>query len=211
MSKKKTFSLTWSCTECKYGGPSDGPGLAAWKRGYSLLHGGFPSKFWSSRVAACALSEDDIPGASLAGREPATLKNEEHRLWLKCRGDSLKGFENQTHLAWIRYKNYSELIQFLFSSIEDWRLYKVWPWSEHCRSRSEQDLHEKETTQRSGEQRHQFECFRWITTEVSIWWLVYRSHQNAKNLHSRRNEWTYIKVKEKYWLQHPHPLYFNEC
>ena len=98
-----------------------------------------------------------------------------------------------------------------FSSIEDWRLYKVWPWSEHCRSRSEQDLHEKETTQRSGEQRHQFECFRWITTEVSIWWLVYRSHQNAKNLHSRRNEWTYIKVKEKYWLQHPHPLYFNEC
>ena len=98
-----------------------------------------------------------------------------------------------------------------FSSIEDWRLYKVWPWWEHCRSRSEQDLHEKETTQRSGEQRHQFECFRWITTEVSIWWLVYRSHQNAKNLHSRRNEWTYIKVKEKYWLQHPHPLYFNEC
>ena len=37
------------------------------------------------------LTEDDIPGASLAGRNPSSLKNEELRFWLRCRGDSLKG------------------------------------------------------------------------------------------------------------------------
>ena len=31
------------------------------------------------------LTEDDIPGASLAGRNPSSLKNEELRLWLRCR------------------------------------------------------------------------------------------------------------------------------
>ena len=37
------------------------------------------------------LTEDDIPGASLAGRNPSSLKNEELKFWLRCRGDSLKG------------------------------------------------------------------------------------------------------------------------
>ena len=37
------------------------------------------------------LTEDDIAGASLAGRNPSSLKNEELRFWLRCRGDSLKG------------------------------------------------------------------------------------------------------------------------
>ena len=36
------------------------------------------------------LTEDDIPGASLAGRNPSSLKNEELRFWLRCREDSLK-------------------------------------------------------------------------------------------------------------------------
>ena len=49
-------------------------------------------------MAACALSEDDIPGASLAGREPATLKNEELRFWLKRHGDSLKGLKTKALL-----------------------------------------------------------------------------------------------------------------
>ena len=49
-------------------------------------------------MAACALSEDHIPGASLAGREPATLKNEELRFWLKRRGDSLKGLKTKALL-----------------------------------------------------------------------------------------------------------------
>ena len=39
------------------------------------------------------LNEDDIPGASLAGRNPSSLKNEELRFWLQCRGDSLKGLK----------------------------------------------------------------------------------------------------------------------
>ena len=50
-------------------------------------------------MAACALSEDDIPGASLAGREPTTLKNEELRFWLKRRGDSFKGLETKASLV----------------------------------------------------------------------------------------------------------------
>ena len=58
----------------------------------------FPWLFLLSRMAACALSEDDIPGASLAGREPATLKNEELRFWLKRRGDSLKGLKTKALL-----------------------------------------------------------------------------------------------------------------
>lgn len=50
-------------------------------------------------MASRALTEDDIPGASLAGRSPATLKNEELRFWLKCRGDSLKGLKTKAQLV----------------------------------------------------------------------------------------------------------------
>ena len=50
-------------------------------------------------MAACALTEDDIPGSSLVGREPASLKNEELRFWLKCRGDSLKGLKTKALLV----------------------------------------------------------------------------------------------------------------
>ena len=50
-------------------------------------------------MAVCSLTEDDIPGASLAGREPASLKNEELRFWLKCRGDSLKGLKTKALLV----------------------------------------------------------------------------------------------------------------
>jgi len=50
-------------------------------------------------AASRALTEDDIPGASLAGRSPATLKNEELRFWLKCRGDSLKGLKTKALLV----------------------------------------------------------------------------------------------------------------
>lgn len=46
-------------------------------------------------MAACALTEDDIPGASLAGREPANLKNEELRFWLKMPWRFIEGFENK--------------------------------------------------------------------------------------------------------------------
>ena len=44
------------------------------------------------------LTEDDIPGASQAGRNPASLKNEELRFWLRCRGDSLKGLKTKAQL-----------------------------------------------------------------------------------------------------------------
>ena len=50
-------------------------------------------------AASRALTEDDIPGASLRGRSPATLKNEEFRFWLKCRGDKLKGLKTKAQLV----------------------------------------------------------------------------------------------------------------
>ena len=50
-------------------------------------------------MAARVLTEDDIPGASLAGRAPTALKNEELRFWLKCRGDSLKGLKTKAALV----------------------------------------------------------------------------------------------------------------
>jgi len=36
---------------------------------------------------AVNLSQDDIPGASLEGRNPAELNNDALRVWLKCRED----------------------------------------------------------------------------------------------------------------------------
>ena len=50
-------------------------------------------------MAARALTEDDISGSSLAGRECASLKNEELRFWLGCRGDSLKGLKTKALLV----------------------------------------------------------------------------------------------------------------
>ena len=50
------------------------------------------------------LTEDDIPGASLAGRNPSSLKNEE----LRCRGDSLKGLKTKALLV----KRYAQCIDF---------------------------------------------------------------------------------------------------
>jgi len=75
---------------------SDGPGRVARKRGY--CGPAFPCVM-IAMAASRALTEDDIPGASLAGRSPATLKNEELRFWLKCRGDSLKGLKTKALLV----------------------------------------------------------------------------------------------------------------
>ena len=41
------------------------------------------------------LTEEDVPGASLAGRMPSQLKIEELKFWLLCRGDSCKGFKTK--------------------------------------------------------------------------------------------------------------------
>ena len=45
------------------------------------------------------LTEDDIPRASLAGRNPLSLKNEELRFWLRCHGDSLEGLKTKALLV----------------------------------------------------------------------------------------------------------------
>ena len=54
------------------------------------------------------LTEDDIPGASLAGRNPSSLKNEELRFWLRFREDSLKGLKTKALLV----KRYAQCIDF---------------------------------------------------------------------------------------------------
>ena len=48
--------------------------------------------------SSCVLSEEDIPGASLNGRKPAELKNDDLKFWLKCRGDSAKGLKTKAQL-----------------------------------------------------------------------------------------------------------------
>ena len=50
------------------------------------------------------LTEEDIPGASLAGRNPSSLKNEE----LPCLEDSLKGLKTKALLV----KRYAQCIDF---------------------------------------------------------------------------------------------------
>ena len=45
------------------------------------------------------LNEEDILGSSLAGRNPAQLKNEELRFWLKCRNDPAKELRTVAQLV----------------------------------------------------------------------------------------------------------------
>ena len=46
-----------------------------------------------------SLTENDISGASLLGRKPEQLKNEELKFWLKCRGDPAKGLKTKAELV----------------------------------------------------------------------------------------------------------------
>ena len=45
------------------------------------------------------LTEDDIPGSSLNGRDPNRLKNSELKFWLMCRGNSCKGLSTKAQLC----------------------------------------------------------------------------------------------------------------
>jgi len=45
------------------------------------------------------LTEDDIPGSSLNGRDPSVLKNPQLKFWLECRGDSCKGISTKAQLC----------------------------------------------------------------------------------------------------------------
>lgn len=53
----------------------------------------------NSSTTLIPLTENDIPGASLQGRIPEQLKNEELRFWLKCRGDPCKGLKTKAQLV----------------------------------------------------------------------------------------------------------------
>ena len=47
---------------------------------------------------AVKLNEDDIPGASLEGRNPTELNNDALKFWLKSRGDNCKGLKTKVQL-----------------------------------------------------------------------------------------------------------------
>ena len=49
----------------------------------------------TTSLSASLLEENDIPGASLCGRKPSELKNDELKFWLKCRGDPAKGLKTE--------------------------------------------------------------------------------------------------------------------
>ena len=53
----------------------------------------------STSTNVAVLSENDIPGASLCGRKPSELKNEELKFWLRCRGDPAKGLKTKAELV----------------------------------------------------------------------------------------------------------------
>ncbi len=53
----------------------------------------------ASATISCVLTEEDIPGASLYGRKPAELSNDDLKFWLKCRGDSGKGLKTKAELV----------------------------------------------------------------------------------------------------------------
>jgi hypothetical protein len=48
------------------------------------------------------LTEEDIPGSSLAGRIPSKLKMDELRFWLKCRDDSCKGLNTKPKAQFVK-------------------------------------------------------------------------------------------------------------
>ena len=47
----------------------------------------------------CVLTEDDIPGSSLDGRDANRLKNSELKFWLKCHGDLRKGLTTKAQIC----------------------------------------------------------------------------------------------------------------
>ena len=53
----------------------------------------------ASTTRVAVLTEEDIPGASLHGRKPSELKNDELKFWLQCRGDRAKGLKTKAELV----------------------------------------------------------------------------------------------------------------
>ena len=76
----------------------DGLGQVARKRG--IEGHGTQEIPWGNLVSgALFLTEDDIPGSSLKGRDANRLKNSELKFWLKCCGDTCKGLSTKAQLC----------------------------------------------------------------------------------------------------------------
>ena len=53
----------------------------------------------STSTSISVLTEDDMPGALIAGWKPSELKNEELRFWLRRRGGPGKGLKMKAELV----------------------------------------------------------------------------------------------------------------
>ena len=93
----------------------------------------------SSADSNTILTENDIPGASLNGRNPSSLKNEELKFWLRCRGDSLKGLKTKACFVkrWAYATIYTHgfggtftliIFVFIIGSKNISRLVEIWWW-----------------------------------------------------------------------------------
>ncbi|XP_074639711.1 uncharacterized protein LOC141897929 [Acropora palmata] len=133
------------------------------------------------------LTEDDIPGASLAGRNPSLLKNEEVRFWLRCRGDSLKGLKTKALLV----KRVEEYVK---SGRDQIVIYpdpdEIYTKRKNCECYDEQ--HSFVITQR----------------EIPKRWLGKFSGKNVF-IHRCRNESAYYEFREES-REHPTSFYSNK-
>ena len=68
-------------------------------RGQTWNRGVLGSSKETSETMSVVLSESDIPGSSLNGRNPSELKNDELRFWLKCRDDPAEGLRTKAQLV----------------------------------------------------------------------------------------------------------------
>ena len=91
----KYFNLYTVFTNGGRAGASDRPNSKT--RRYGIKITDLRGRDWLNM--SILLNKDDIPGSSLAGRNPAELKSEELRFWLKCRNDPAKGLLTNAQLV----------------------------------------------------------------------------------------------------------------
>ena len=158
------------------------------------------------------LTEDDIPGASLAGRNPSLLKNEEVRFWLRCRGDSLKGLKTKALLV----KRYAQCIDF-HSSLTvisyNFSLNSLCRVEEYVKSGRDQiviypDPDEIYTKRKNCECYDEQHSFVITQREIPKRWLGKFSGKNVF-IHRCRNESAYYEFREES-REHPTSFYSNK-
>ena len=74
---------------------SAGPGLSAWVDSKTKMAVASCSNSDNPKNSFVSLSEDDIPGAKLAGEIPEQCNVQQLKRWLSCRGACVSGKKSQ--------------------------------------------------------------------------------------------------------------------